>query len=334
MKRKLLYVVGGCVVSYLIFHFFFTSNKKPAFIANVSVSPVVQQNVEVNLQTIGTVQAYSSIGVKSMVTGTLLSTGFKEGEVVAESQTLFQVDQREFIASLNQAKATLARDQAILMNNELQVKRNTPLLKKGFISKQDYDTLIANAKSAAATVQADEAAVQNAALQLEYTTIRAPIPGTTGNVSLKPGSLIKANDSDALVTINQINPIYVSFSLPQNKLTTVQKNLQRGLVNVKAILNTGDIEKGNLTFIDNSVDTTTGTIQLKATFANKLQRLWPGQYVTVDFPVEYIERAILIPSLALLAGQKGFYVYTIDDHSVAHMRIVTPGAVVNNQTVI
>lgn len=334
MKRKhLIYILSGCIALYLIVHFF-PSGKKAQGEVVVSVSPVIQKDVLVNLQTIGTVQAYSSVDIKSMVTGPLLSTGFKEGEVVEQDQVLFVIDPRQFQASLDQAKAALARDQATLANTQLQVERNTPLLKKGFIAKQDYDTLVANAKSAAATVQADQAAVENAEVQLGYTTIRAPIPGKTGNILLKPGSVIKANDTGALVTINQINPIYVSFSVPQTKLTSIQENMRTGSVPVKAILNNNQIETGALTFVDNTVDVATGTIQLKATFPNKSRRLWPGQYVTVDVPIENIKQALLIPTLALLAGQKGFYVYVVDQDSVVHFRLVTPGPTVENQTVI
>ncbi|RDI37208.1 efflux RND transporter periplasmic adaptor subunit [Aquicella lusitana] len=336
MKQKLtyIYIAAGLIFLLLIYYFFFTGHEKQQTEVNVSVSPVIQKDVEVNIQTIGTVQAYATVDIKSMVTGPLLKTGFKEGDVVEENQLLFQIDPRQFAASLNQAKATLARDQATLANAELQVKRNAPLLKRGFVARQDYDTLLANAKSAAATVKADEAAVENAQLQLDYTTVRAPIPGKTGNILLKPGSVIKANDTTPLVTINQINPIYVSFAVPQNKLPALQKRLQSGPLQVKTILNDGHIERGEVTFVDNTVDTTTGTIQLKATFANENRRLWPGQYVTVDLPIEHLQNALLVPSLALLTGQKGFYVYVIDASSIAHIRAVTPGSTVNNQTII
>ncbi len=333
-KKPLIYVIPLIIVLYLIGHIFFPTRQNPEGTVNVAINRVEKEDVTVNLQTIGTVQAFSSVDVKSMVTGPLVSTGFKEGDVVEQDQILFQIDQRPFIASLNQAKANLARDQATLNNIQLQVKRNTPLLSKGYIAKQDYDTLVANETSAEATVKADEAAVENAQLQLNYTTIRAPMIAKTGNILLKPGSVIKANDTNALVTLNQINPIYVAFSVPQSNLLGIQQSMQKGSVVVKASVNGQEIEQGTLTFIDNAVDVTTGTIQLKATFPNKQRLLWPGEYVSVDLPAEHLQQALLVPSSALLTGQKGFYVYVIDDNNKAHMRSVIPGPVIDDRTVI
>ncbi|TAK74972.1 MAG: efflux RND transporter periplasmic adaptor subunit [Gammaproteobacteria bacterium] len=333
-KRPLIYVISLILGLYLIGHIFFPTRTNPQGTVSVAVSPVEQKDVTVTLQTIGTVQAYSSVEIKSMVTGPLVNTGFKEGDVVEQNQVLFQIDQRPFVASLNQAEANLARDQATLNNVRLQVKRNTPLLGKGYIAKQDYDTLVANEESAEATVKADQAAVENAQLQLSYTTIRAPMVAKTGNIMLKPGSVIKANDTNELVTLNQINPIYVAFSVPQNRLLGIQQNMQKGPVAVKALVNGQEIEQGTLTFVDNAVDAATGSIQLKATYPNKQRLLWPGEYVTVDLPAEQISHALLIPSSALLTGQKGFYVYVIDKDNVAHMRDVTPGPVLDNMTVI
>lgn len=335
MKRKLfLYSIIGIVVLYIFFHLFFPRNERPHPMLHVSAASVVQKDVMTKLQTIGTVQAYSTVAVKSMVTGPLASAGFKEGDVVAQGQVLFAIDQRSFVAALNQARANLARDQATLANHQTQLERNTPLLKKGFVSKQDYDTLIANVKASAATVKADEAALDNAQLQLNYATIRAPIPGKTGNMLFKPGSIIKANDTDALVIINQINPIYVTFSIPSSKLNAIQTNLQRGPLMVDVSLNGRKVDQGQLTFIDNTVDITTGSIQLKATMPNKQRQLWPGQYVTVDLPIEYLKNAVLIPSLALLSGQKGFYVFVMDEDETVHIQDVTPGATIGNDVVI
>lgn len=335
MKKKYVYIAAGVIFVYIVIRVLMHSGAQQNPNAQgVSVAPVVQQNVVINMQTIGTVQAYSTVDVKSMVTGPLLRAGFKEGDFVEKDQVLFEIDPRSFEAALNQAKANLARDQATLTNNELQVERNTPLLKKGYIAKQDYDTLVANKKSIEATVKADEASVENAALQLSYATIRAPIPGKTGNILLKVGSVIKANDTGALVTINQISPIYVAFSIPQNKLPGIQESLRHGAVKVKAIIRSDQTEEGDVTFVDNSVDVATGTIQLKATFPNELRRLWPGQYVTVDLPVERLQNALLIPSLAILTGQQGFYVYVIDENNIAHLRVVKPGSAVGSQTVI
>jgi len=333
-RKKYFYVLLGCAVAFAILRGLFFGNEKPVNAVSVSASSVIQKNVTIKWQTIGTVEAYSTVDIKSMVTGPLLQTGFQEGDVVEKDQILFTIDPRSFQAALDQAKANLARDQAMYQNAKLQVERNTPLLKKGYVSKQDFDTLESNLESLAATLQADEAAVASADLDLKYTTIRAPIPGKTGNIALKAGSIIKANDTLTLVTINQINPVYVAFSVPQAKFPLVQETLRKGPIKIFAIVNKDVTEEGNVTFVDNNIDTTTGTIELKATFENKQRRLWPGQYVTVDVPVDHIQQALLIPSLALLTGQNGFYVYVIDDESTAHIRYVTPGSIVDDQTVI
>lgn len=334
IKGHYIYLVVGCVVLYLIYHFVSSRHVKEIPQTVVSISLVVQRNVNVTYQTIGTVQAYSSVEIKSMVTGPLISAGFKEGDIVNKDQVLFQIDPRQFADALDQAKAALARDQAILNNNNDQVKRNTPLVKKGYVDKQSYDTLVSNAKSLEATVLADQAAIESAQLNLNYATIRAPISGKTGNITLKPGSVIKANDTTPLVTINQINPIYVAFSIPSAKLGVIQDQLRKGDVVVRTFVNKTTIEQGKLVFIDNAVDTATGTIQLKAEFQNEDHRLWPGQYVTVDIGLENIPQAILVPSLAVLTAQKGFYVYVVDENSIAHIRYIKVGPSIADSIVI
>lgn len=332
--RYLIYFLSGCIILYLLFYFFFNEKEKFSPTIEVTVAKVLQRDVSINVHTLGTVQAYATVDIKSMVTGPLLSTSFKEGDVVEQGQVLFTIDPRPFTAAVSQAKANLARDQATFTNYQLQVSRNNALLKKGYVAKQDYDTINANMKAAAATVKADEAALENAELQLAYSTIRAPIPGKTGNILLKPGSVIKANDTVSLVTINQINPIYIAFSLPQTRLHAIQNSLRKGVVHVTAIINDERLEKGEITFIDNTVDITTGTIQLKATFANKERKLWPGQFVTVEVPIEHVKNAVLIPSPALLTGQNGFYVFVLDKNNVTHMKIVKPGDAVGEDTII
>ncbi|OGT37690.1 MAG: hypothetical protein A3F11_11315 [Gammaproteobacteria bacterium RIFCSPHIGHO2_12_FULL_37_14] len=336
-KRKYhlyLYIFIGVVILFLIIRVLLSGDKHPHHVAAVSVSPVVKKDVMISMQTIGTVQAYSSVDVRSMVTGQIISEGFKEGDMVSNNQELFLIDQRPFIAAFNQAKADLLRNQAIVADFELQVKRNTSLLKKGYVAAQVYDSLVANHKSAAAAVQAAEAAVENATLQLSYTTIRAPIAGKTGNVVYQTGTIIKANDA-LLVTINQINPIYVVFSLPQNRLFSIlERYNSKQSIPVKVTIRDKEIETGEVTFIDNTINTATGTVQLKATFANKQNKLWPGQYVNIELPVEDVKQALLIPSLAVLTGQNGFYVYVVDDKSMVQVREVTPGDTVHGQIII
>lgn len=333
-KQHYLIILLAFIIAYLAIYFIFFKKRHEAAPISVAVATVIQKNVEVTYQTIGTVQAYSSVEMKSMVTGPLIQIGFKEGDIVNQGQVLFVIDPRSYRAVLDQAKATLARDVATMNNDQEIVKRNTPLVQKGFLDKQNFDTLNATAKSMAATVAADQAAVETAQVNLDFTQIRAPISGKTGNIALKLGSIIKANDTLALVSINQINPIYVVFSVPQNKLTHIQQQQKIAPLSITAIINNSVTEKGTLTFIDNTVDAATGTIQLKATFDNVDHLLWPGQYVTAIIPLEKIENAITVPSLAVQTAQKGFYVYVIDADSIAHLRYVTIGSVVNEETVI
>ena len=335
MKQKIIYLAVIIVVALIGIRIYVTStNKHTASAVVVAVSPVVKDDISVTVQAIGTVEAYSSVELKSMVTGPLQTVNFKEGDTVTAGQVLFVIDQRSFESAVSQAEANLMRDQATLAKEEATLKRNSQLVKQGYTSKQDYDTLVANVKVIEATVSADKALLENAKLQLEYATIRAPITGKTGNISLKLGSVIKANDTTALVTIRQIKPIYVVFTIPQSKLPLLQERLKQGPLKVKATITSARSEEGELSFIDNSMNTQTGTIGLKAVFPNEEERLWPGQYVTIDLPIEQMTGALVIPSLALLTGQQGFYVYVVDQASSARMVSVKPGATVGNKTVI
>lgn len=335
MTRKQIFTLIMVVIAIVIAtRLYITSGQKTARAVAVTVTPVVAKDVTVKVKTIGTVQAYATVDIKSMVTGPLLSAGFSEGDVVEKGQVLFVIDPRPFQAALDEAKAALARDQASLENSREIIRRNTPLLQKGYVDKQTYSTLQTNAKTLEATVAADQAAMASAALNLDYATIKAPISGKTGNISLKPGSIIKANDTLTLVTIAQITPIYVSFSVPQQNLRLIQESMRQGPMKVRVMMRDNQIEEGLVSFIDNTVNTTTGTIQLKATFENKDHMLWPGEFVTVQIALQQLSHAIVIPTQALVTGQKGFYVYVVDADSVAHRRSVTPGAVVDDETII
>lgn len=333
-KKKIISAIVILFGGYILWHEFLSKSEPPKPMVAVTTKPVVQKNVTVEFQTIGNVQPFATVDVKSMVTGQLVRVGFTEGDMVQKGQILFEIDQRPFQAALDQAKANLMRDEATLANNQLQVQRNAPLLKKAYVSKQDFDTLNAIAKAAQATVGADKAAVDNAQLQLDYAMIKAPITGKTGSISLKLGSVIKANDTTALVTINQITPIYVTFSVSQDKLPVIQSNLLQGFDQVTAVIANVPSEIGKITFVDNAVAATTGTILLKATFENSKQALWPGQYVNVKVPLEHYDNAALVPTLALMTGQDGFYVLVVDDQEIAHLRYVKPGPAIDNQTII
>ena len=241
----------------------------------------------VELQAIGNVEAISTVSIKAQISGQLMRVHFKEGDFVKKGQLLFTIDRQPFEAALRQAEGTLAKDEAQALNSKLDAERYQGLGKQGMVSKQQVDAAGAAANAMAATVAADKAAVETAKINLEYTSIYSPINGRTGSVGVKEGNLVKANDVPILVTINQIEPIYVSFSIPEQQLAELKQYSNTKSLKVDAAPQ-GSTQhfQGRLTFIDNSVDLTTGTIKLKATFDNAAHVLWPGQFADVNLTLK------------------------------------------------
>lgn len=340
MRRNRILIIATFVVIlgvFLVLKFGASSQAPAPAVVTVSASPVVQKDVTVMADAVGTVQAYSTVNVTSLVDGQLMSVGFREGEMVHPNQVLFKIDPRPLQVQLQEAQANLDKDQASLSTAQSALKRNAELLPKGYIAKQDYDALRNNAAALAATVKSDQAAVANAELQLSYATITAPIEGKTGDLLIHVGNLVKASNTNPLVVINQITPIYVAFTLPQEKFPFVQSEMAKGSVPVYVVDKTapdGKMLEGTLGFIDNTVDATTGTIQMKATFPNADQKLWPGQYVDVKIPLLQLRKALLVPTDAIQAGPNGNYVYIIGADKKAHLQLVTPGAAIDENTVI
>jgi multidrug efflux system membrane fusion protein len=278
----------------------------------VKTGDVIQQNVPLQIDAIGNVEAYNTVSVKALVGGEVIGVHFKEGQDVRQGDLLFQIDPRPYEAALKQAEGALARDVAQAKNAEEQAKRYEILVQKDYVAKDQYDQLRANADALAAAVQADKANVENSRLQLAYCTIRSPIDGRVGSVLINKGNVIKANDL-VMVTINKITPSYVTFSIPEQNLSDIKKYMAAGSLKVEAII-PGDEKRpaqGVLTFINNTVDTATGTIQLKGTFKNKDKRLWPGQFVNVIVTLTTQRNAVVMPSTALQAGQQGQYVFVV-----------------------
>jgi len=339
MKRKItiaiiaLLAVG--LASFVIYH---VRHKTDKFAAGILVSAVsaIQKDVAVNVDAIGTVEAYATVSIRSMVEGPLDQVAFNKGDRVQAGQLLFVIDPRTYQTQLEQAQAKLNSDQAQLDNAQSIYERNSKLVKNGYVARQDYDTMIANVNTATATVAADKAAVANAKLQLDYCTIHAPLSGRAGNILSDVGNMVKANDANPLVVINQLAPIYVKFSLPEQHLPALQDQLAKGVLTVIATPNKGSgfSEKGQLSFIDNAVDSTTGMIQLKATFTNTDERLWPGQFVTLQLPIAHLPKAVIVPTRAVQSGQLGMYVYVVDDKSKAVYRSVEVGPAIGEDTVI
>jgi membrane fusion protein, multidrug efflux system len=303
--------------------------------APVRVATVASRTMPVELQAIGNVEAISTVSIKAQISGQLLRVHFKEGDFVKKGQLLFTIDRAPFEAALRQAEGTLAKDEAQALNSKLDAERYQGLGKQGVVSKQQVDAAGAAANAMAATVAADKAAVETAKINLEYTSIYSPINGRTGSVGVKEGNLVKANDVPILVTINQIEPIYVSFSIPEQQLAELKQYSNTKSLKVDAAPQ-GSTQhfQGRLTFIDNSVDLTTGTIKLKATFDNAAHALWPGQFADVNLTLKSQPNAVVVPTAALQTSQNGTYVYLVEQDLTAKQQPVKVGWNVGEDTVI
>ncbi|MGH9359674.1 MAG: efflux RND transporter periplasmic adaptor subunit [Terriglobia bacterium] len=296
---------------------------------------VTQETVPVVVNVIGAGEAYSTVSVKSLVQGEVQKVYFRQGQYVRKGQLLYSIDPDPFEAVLAQAQATLAKDQAQLQFAQVQDQRNTDLYKQGIVSKDQFDQFHSTAAQVEAAVRADQAAVDTARIQLGYCTIRSPLEGLTGAFQVDQGNLVKVNDV-AMVVINQIEPIYVSFSVPQQYLQQIKEYQRVRPLRVEAIIphEPNQPEWGTLTFINNTVDAATGTIMLKGTFPNPQRRLWPGEFVNVVLNLSSQPNAVVAPSPAVQTGQKGQYVYVVDSNHTVSYQPVTVGSVYQGNTVI
>jgi membrane fusion protein, multidrug efflux system len=329
----------------------------------VTVGEVLEKTIPVQLTAVGNAMAYTSVGIKSQISGQLVEVRFKEGQDVRKGDLLFVIDPRPFEAALRQTEAALGqrqaevrqaqaaveRDSAQLENARVQERRYRELVAKELIAREQYDTLNTNMTAMQATVEADRAQVENAKaalqaaqanvdnarLQLAYTTIHAPIDGRTGNLLVQNGNILKANDDNPIVVINQVHPIYVSFSVPEQHLSEIKKYRAAGSLQVVARppRQQETLATGELTFVNNAVDTTTAMIQLKATFANENNVLWPGQFVDVAMVITS-RTAIVVPSQAIQPGQQGPYVFVVKPDQTVESRLVTPGVRLGAETIV
>jgi multidrug efflux system membrane fusion protein len=301
----------------------------------INVTQVDTKTVPVEVRAIGNVEALATVSVKALVAGTVELANFREGQDVRKGDLLFQLDERPFRATLAQLDANLARDEAELKNALSQADRAEKLVKDGIISREQYDTYRTNADALMAAVRADQAAIERARIDLEYCTIVSPLDGRTGSLLFHPGNIVKSNDT-VLVVINQMDPIYVSFSVPELHLSEVKRRLGSARLPVTVTIpgEEGFKGEGLLAFIDNTVDMRTGTIRLKATFANGARRLWPGQFVDVTLRLATQEGATVVPTQVVQTGQSGFYVYVVKSDMTAELRPVLPGNETGGMTVI
>jgi membrane fusion protein, multidrug efflux system len=291
----------------------------------VLAATVEQKDVPLQVHAIGAVEAYSTVSVKTQITGELTGVFFKEGEDVTKGQLIFTLDKRPLEADVRRAEGALARDEAQAQNALSEQKRYESLVKAGVVSTQEYDRVASNAAALEAAVRADKGALENARVQLVYASIYSPINGRTGNLLVHQGNMIKANDVPSLVNINQVEPIYVTFTVPQQYLADVKLYSRSGSLPVQTVI-PGDARgaiTGKLSFIDNAVDSSTGTIKLKGVFANSDRRLWPGQFVDAYLTLKTQSNALVIPSQAIQNGQQGQFVYVIKDDNTVEARLIT-----------
>ncbi len=286
----------------------------------VHVAVVQEKEVAALERTIGTVVAVSTVQVTAQVTGQLLSSNFKEGQIVHAGDVLFQIDPKPFAAALAQARAALARDEANTVSAEHDRARFTSLAAQGAASAQQRDQAVAAANADEATVKSDRAAIQVAELNLGYTTIHSPITGKTGPILIQPGNLITAdNTASPLVTITQIEPIKVSMFLPQSDLPRIEAQMAAGKIFMSVNLGAGQPLIAPIDFVGNQVDAKTGTVELRATFPNADHRLVPGQYVDASAALADYPHATVVPHDAVNLGPTMRYVYRVDSHDVARL---------------
>ena len=301
----------------------------------VTTAPVVQKSVPLTIEGIGTVIAASTVAVHAQITGELTSVNFVEGDEVQQGQIIVTLDKRPLEAALNQAQATLDRDLAQAANARAQAVRYQDLLKRGIATREQVDQMVANAAALDATVGADRANVDSAKVQLDYATIRAPLTGKTGLLQVHPGNLVRAGDAGAIVTINKITPVYVSFAIPEAMLPELKRYMAKGRLSVTAQAPNDDaMSTGTINFIDNAVDITTGMIRVKGTFANTDRRLWPGQFVNASVTLSSEPNAIVVPSTAVQTGQQGAYVFAVKPDQTVDLRAVTVERTSGTESVI
>src|SRR5215470_8851810 len=291
----------------------------------VTVAAVVQKSMPIEIRVIGGVEAYSVVSVHAQVTGQMTAVNFKEGDDVAKNQVLFTLDRRPLEAALMQAQANLTRDIAQAANAKVVAQRYADLAKNGIATTEQLETSRTSAAALDATVEADRAAVESAKVQLQYATIASPIAGRTGALMVHEGNLVRAADTTPLVVINQVAPIYVSFAIPESRLPELKRYMAQGTLAVEARPPNDEAgsSHGHITFVDNSVDQTTGTIKIKATFGNEDHRLWPGQFVNVAVALTKDPSAVVVPTAAVQVGQQGQYTYVVKaDHSIEYRAVV------------
>lgn len=303
---------------------------------SVRAARAVVKPMPVLIEAVGNVEPEQTVQMRAQVSGVLQSILIKEGDRVKAGQLLFEIDPRTYQAQLNQAVAALARDRAQLENAKVQQERLEPLLKREFITRQEYDVAVTSTKSLEATVEADKATVDQARIQLEYARVHAPISGRTGTLSFKVGNLITAGGAgNNLVTINSMDPILVTFSIPERLLDDIRSYQDKGMrIEIVPGLGGPAVAEGRLVFVDNTVTPQTGTVLLKTRVSNAQELLWPGQFVNVRIVLTVEPEAIVVPERAVQPGQDGSFVYLVDAESKVRVQPVKVSRQIGGEVVL
>ena len=292
--------------------------------APVTVAAVEKKAVPVEIRAIGNVEATSVVEIRARVGGELKAVHFTEGRKVREGDLLFTIDPRPYEVALAEAEAKLVRDRVLAQNSREEVDRYGDLVQKEYVTREQYNRSVATAAAAEAWLKADEADVENARLQLGYCTITAPVSGRTGDLLVHAGNLVKANDDKPMLVLRRTRPVFVIFSVPERHLPEIRRRRAEGPLEVTVTPPGDGVEprRGPLTFVDNTVNTATGTIELKATFPNEDDALWPGQFVDVVLTLATQPDAVVVPSQAVQNGQQGAYVFVVKEDSTVESRPV------------
>ncbi len=311
--------------------------EKRESLASIKVAAAERKEVPIQLLAVGTVEAYATVSIKSRVDGQLVAVHFREGEDVKKGAMLFTIDPRPYEAAVKEARARLERDAALADKAERDARRYAELVAKNYVSSDKFEQFRANAEALRAKVAADHAALERAQLNLEYCFIKSPMSGRTGRILVDEGAQIKANDDKGgMVEIMQIMPIHVGFAVPQQYLSEIKTHMAAGPLKVEAAIPESKVppQTGTLSFLDNKVNTQTGTVLLKGTFANTDRLLWPGQFVTTTLTLAIRSGVVVIPSVAVQVGQDGQFVYVVKPDMTVEMRPVALGMTLGDEVVV
>jgi multidrug efflux system membrane fusion protein len=314
-NRRKIQIIIICFIALIIALIKSNNHSVMQKLPSAEFEYVKRQDMPYILELAGTVEAFQTVEIKSRVDGQITKINFKEGQTVKKGDLLFEIDSRKYENELNQAEANLKRDEAQLVNLEATVERYSKLLKNQTVTRDAYQTAVASRDSMQASIKSDQAAIKNAKLNIEYCKITAPIDGVTSEISFQEGSLVKANDAVSLTTINQIDPVYLSFSVPEDYITDLIKARDNDKTTVLAIdpdKKNKVIATGKLVFVDNKIDKNTGTVEAKAIFEKNNKNLWPGQFLKVKLDIFTKHNALIIPVNAIQENMNGKYVFVIN----------------------